>query len=155
MAEDNASHNTLKKFSDFTTNKEDGYPVYQRRNTGEIIRIRGFDMDNRWVIPYNPYLLARSDCHFNVEICSTIQAVKYLYKYVYKGHDRVSFNIGDANQNKPVDEIEQYQSGRWVSPLEAMWRIFGFDLYEMYPPVMPLNVHCCNQRSFPCTNSVN
>jgi hypothetical protein len=30
----------------------------------------------------------RYQCHINVEVCSSITAVKYLYKYVYKGHDR-------------------------------------------------------------------
>lgn len=29
------------------------------------------------------------DCHINVEVCLTIKAVKYLYKYMYKGHDKV------------------------------------------------------------------
>ena len=84
--------------------------------------IRGHQVDNRWVIPYNTYLLATFECHFNVEICSTVQAVKYLYKYVYKGHDRVSFNIGNSDDITPIDEIEKYQTGRWVSPLEeGIW----------------------------------
>ncbi|XP_021733043.1 uncharacterized protein LOC110699839 [Chenopodium quinoa] len=74
------------------------------------------------------------------KVCSTIKAVKYLYKYVYKGHDRISFKISATNDNK-VDEIEQFESGRWVSPCEGVWRIFGFDLYEIYPPVMPLPIH--------------
>jgi hypothetical protein len=26
-------------------------------------------------------------CHINDEVCSSITVVKYLYKYVYKGHD--------------------------------------------------------------------
>jgi hypothetical protein len=30
----------------------------------------------------------RYKCHINVEVCSSIMVVKYLYKYVYKGHDR-------------------------------------------------------------------
>jgi hypothetical protein len=30
----------------------------------------------------------RYQCHINVEVCSSITVVKYLYKYVYKGHDR-------------------------------------------------------------------
>jgi hypothetical protein len=48
----------------------------------------GFIFDYRWVIPYNPYLTMRYQCHINVEVCNSITAVKYLYKYVYKGHDR-------------------------------------------------------------------
>jgi hypothetical protein len=46
-----------------------------------------------WIVPYNPYLSTKYDCHLNVEVCSTIRAVKYLYKYVYKGHDRVLHEI--------------------------------------------------------------
>ncbi|XP_074299760.1 uncharacterized protein LOC141630921 [Silene latifolia] len=67
--------------------------------------------------------------------------VKYLYKYVYKGHDKISFNIAAGDAVQVVDEIQQYQSGRWVSSIEAMWRIYGFDLFEIYPPVMPLPIH--------------
>ncbi len=48
-----------------------------------------FVFDNPWVILYNPYLTIRYKCHINVEVCNSIAAVKYLYKYVYKGHDRV------------------------------------------------------------------
>ncbi|XP_074318892.1 uncharacterized protein LOC141655727 [Silene latifolia] len=137
-----------KPFASDTTNSDDGYPVYKRRDTGESAKIRGHDLNNQWVIPYNPYLLDLFDCHLNVEVCSTIQAVKYLYKYVYKGHDKISFNVAAEGEVKVVDEIEQYQSGRWVSPVEAIWRIYGFDLFEIHPPVMPLPVH------LPCMQSI-
>ncbi|KAH9624148.1 hypothetical protein KSS87_012813 [Heliosperma pusillum] len=70
-----------------------------------------------------------------------------LYKYVYKGRDRVSFNVQHQNEGRVVDEIEQYQSGRWVSPCEAAWRIFGFDLFEMHPAVMPLQIHLPNMQT--------
>ncbi len=42
---------------------------------------------NRWVVPYNPYFTMRYQCHINVEVYNSIIAVKYLYKYVYKGHN--------------------------------------------------------------------
>jgi len=35
------------------------------------------------VVPYNPILLMRFNCHINVEICCSIESVKYLYKYIY------------------------------------------------------------------------
>jgi len=98
-------------------------------------------MDSIWIIPYSPFLLATFDCHLNVEICSTIKAVKYLYKHVYKGHDCVSFSVARNHDNENNDEIQNYQSARWISPLEDAWRIFGFDLYDMHPPVQPLLVH--------------
>ncbi|XP_074313659.1 uncharacterized protein LOC141648846 [Silene latifolia] len=136
-----------KSFSVTTTTNIAGYPEYKRRDTGKTTPIRGHKMDNRWVIPYNPYLLALFDCHLNVEVCSTMHAVKYLYKYIYKGHDRISFSVTDSNDPKTVDEISQFQSGRWVSPCEAAWRIFGFDLFETHPPVMPLQVHLPNMQT--------
>ncbi|KAK9750512.1 hypothetical protein RND81_02G202000 [Saponaria officinalis] len=114
-----------KSFTSDTTKNDDGYPVYRRRQTGENVEIRGKTLNNSWVIPYNPYLMDLFDCHLNVEVCSTIQAVKYLYKYVYKGHDRISFNIPAEADVKLVDEIQEYQAGRWVSPVEAIWRIYG------------------------------
>src|SRR5436190_15828929 len=43
--------------------------------------------DNRHVAPYNAYLLKKYNCHINVEYVGSIRAVKYLYKYIYKGHD--------------------------------------------------------------------
>ncbi|XP_021744716.1 uncharacterized protein LOC110710693 [Chenopodium quinoa] len=129
-----------KLFCNETTNNKDGYPIYRRRVTGEQVTIRNAQLDNQWVIPYNPYLSMLFDCHLNVEVCSTIKAVKYLYKYVYKGHDRISYNVVGSN-SEPVDEIHQYQSGRWVPPCEAAWRIFSFDLFEMHPSVLPLQVH--------------
>ena len=93
-------------------------------------------------MPYNPYLLLRYNCHINVEICSRLKTVKYLYKYIYKGHDRVSHD-GD---NKGIDEIRDYQDARWVSAQEALWRIYDFKLNEIYPPVINLQLHIPNMQ---------
>ncbi|KAK9677012.1 hypothetical protein RND81_11G116000 [Saponaria officinalis] len=76
-----------------------------------------------------------------------VQAVKYLYKNVYKGHDKIAFNVVQKSQLQALDEIKHYQSGRWVSPCEAAWRIYGFDLFEMHPPVMPLPIHLPNMQT--------
>ncbi|KAG6679025.1 hypothetical protein I3842_14G110200 [Carya illinoinensis] len=112
-----------------------------RSDNGITVKLRGHNLDNRWVVPYNPYLLATFDCYINVEICSTIKAVKYLYKYVYKGHDRVAFNLVSQQTNQQIDKIQQFQSARWIAPPEAMWRIYGFIVNEMYPSVYSLHLH--------------
>ncbi|KAG6720710.1 hypothetical protein I3842_03G074600 [Carya illinoinensis] len=112
-----------------------------RSDNGITVKLRGHNLDNRWVVPYNPYLLATFDCHINVEICSTIKVVKYLYKYVYKGHDCVAFNLVSEQTNQQIDEIQQFQSARWIAPPEAMWRIYGFIVNEMYPSVYSLHLH--------------
>ena len=105
------------------------------------IRVKGYDLDNRWIIPYTPYLLALIDCHINVEICSTIKLVKYLYKYIFKGHDLVNFHIIADETPQDVDETKEFQRDRWVSPPEALWRIYAFRLNEMTPAVYSLQVH--------------
>ncbi|XP_056698246.1 uncharacterized protein [Spinacia oleracea] len=112
-----------KQFCHETTTIKDGFPLYRRRDTGDAVSIRKADLDN------------------------SIQEVKYLYKYVYKGHDMISFNVVQPGEQRSVDEIDQFQSGRWVSPCEAAWRIFGFDSYEMHPAVLPLQVHLPNMHT--------
>ncbi|XP_056689635.1 uncharacterized protein [Spinacia oleracea] len=134
-------NNYPKSFCFATVHGKKPYPVYRRRDNGKQVKVRGQILDNRWVVPYNPYLLAKFDCHINVEICSTVEAVKYLYKYIYKGHDRVAFHVYSNETKNEIDEIEQYQSGRWVSPPEAMWRIYKFALHEIYPSVQSLQLH--------------
>lgn len=133
-----------KKFCNSTTKGHDAYPVYRRRNNGLTIRVRGQQLDNRWVVPYNPFLLAKYNCHINVEICATVQSIKYIYKYICKGHDKINFHVGAGEGHQPVDEIKQYQSARWVSPQEAAGRIFRFTLTEMKPAVIHLQLHLEN-----------
>ncbi|XP_074291864.1 uncharacterized protein LOC141618681 [Silene latifolia] len=125
----------------------DDFPKNVCRDTGETVLVRKANIENRSAVPCNPYLLAMFDCHLNVEVCSTINAVKYLYKYVYKSHDRILFNVANGTASMLVDEIEKYQSGRWVSPLEAAWRIFGFNPFDTHPPVHPLPVHIRNGQT--------
>jgi hypothetical protein len=98
-------------------------------------------LDNRWVVPYNPYLIRSFNCHINVEACNNIKSVKYLFKYIYKGHDRPSVAVRenekkDANGN--VDEITDYKEARWVGSPEEIWRIYDFDLHQCHPPVLAL-----------------
>ena len=67
---------------------DDGYPMYMQREGGRIIQVKGVMVDNRWIVPFNPFLSMKYKAHINVEVCSIITTVKYLYKYVYKGHDK-------------------------------------------------------------------
>lgn len=147
MKKNNLCKNSYPRaYSNETTQTADAYPIYRRRNNGVAVNVRKAKLDNRWVVPYNAYLLAKFDCHINVEICSTIKAVKYIYKYICKGCDRISFSVTSNNHSTLIDEIEQYQSGRWVSPPEAVWRIFRFTLGEIKPAVIHLQLHLENHQ---------
>jgi hypothetical protein len=136
-----------RDFSDATLQGKDSYPIYRCRDHGSNEKVRGYELDNRWVIPYNPYLLRLFNCHINVEASGSIKAIKYLFKYIYKGHDRASVAVRDANNaNGDVDEIKQYRDARWVTPPEAIWRIFSFDLSQNSPRVMQLQLHLENMH---------
>ena len=87
-----------KNYNKQTYEDDNGYPIYRRRKTTSI-KIGNYNIDNQWVVPYNPYLSTKYNAHINVEICSTIKAVKYLYKYIYKGHDKIVHAISDNNGN--------------------------------------------------------
>ncbi|KAM5582463.1 hypothetical protein ABKV19_002737, partial [Rosa sericea] len=124
-----------KPFSANTFQGNDSYPIYRRRDVhpnAESDFNQSRQVDNSWVIPYNPWLLTKYDCHINVEVCCSIKSVKYLYKYVYKGPDRVTFEVRpEANE----DEIRNFVDARWVCAPEALWRIFKFVMNRMYPSV--------------------
>ena len=136
-----------RELTDHTMAGNDSYPIYRRRPSDEdnhdrfMITNKNILLDNGWTVPHNLFLATKFNCHINVEIVSTVKAVKYLYKYVYKGPDRCTVELG------PVDEIKDYVDARYVSPPEAAWRLFGFDLYENKPAVYRLEVHTPDRQS--------
>ncbi|XP_024310358.1 uncharacterized protein LOC112268667 [Brachypodium distachyon] len=64
-----------RQFCPATQQGKDSYPIYRRRDDGQRVRIRGTYLDNRWVVPYNPSLLMRYNCHINIHQ----KNVHYLY----------------------------------------------------------------------------
>ena len=110
------------------------------------VNVRNDILVNRWVVPYNPYLLSRYNCHINIEISSGAKAVKHLYKYIYKSHDKIAVNISQNDGDIIIDEIKQYQDVQWVSLQEAIWRIFELDLNEIYPAIIILQLHLPNNQ---------
>ncbi|KAG0610723.1 hypothetical protein M758_7G086700 [Ceratodon purpureus] len=95
-----------KFFQDQTAMDQDGYPLYRRRNDGRSFEKHGFFFNNSHVVPYNPDLIRKYNCHINIEVCAFVQAVKYIDKYIYKGHDRATLTIGEEQ-----DEIKRSIGG--------------------------------------------
>jgi hypothetical protein len=75
MFEGKCSKRFPKPRQDFTSDDKDGYPIYRRRCQRTYERY-GVLIDDRWVVPYNPALLWKYKAHLNVEVCSTLHAVK-------------------------------------------------------------------------------
>ncbi|XP_054782778.1 uncharacterized protein LOC129290098 [Prosopis cineraria] len=137
-----------KKFNNQTVIDEDGYPTYKRRNDGRDIEVKGIHLDNRFVVPYNSVLLTMFQAHINVEKCNHSTSIKYLFKYISKGNDRVVATIYDNS-----DEIQQYYNCRYISACEGSWRIFGFDIHHRHPSVERLSFHLPNQQPIVYSNT--
>ncbi|KAK7273081.1 hypothetical protein RIF29_14127 [Crotalaria pallida] len=135
--------NFPKMFCEQTRQGIDSYPEYRRRNTEPIQINRNVAVDNGWVVAFNDWLLLKYDCHINVEVCSSIKSIKYLYKYVYKGPDRIAMEV---HRGTAIDEIQQYVDARWICAPEAFWKIFRFTLYKLYPSVQRLHIHLPNRH---------
>jgi hypothetical protein len=115
--------------------------VLLRRRMGEsAVTESGRCVDNRHISPYVPYFVLKYDCHFNVQPCIDVHAIKYLYKYVYKGPDRAAATCRSADQYVD-DEISRWQDMRWFTSYEASWRLLGFLLSYASHSVTRLDVH--------------
>ncbi len=140
------------KFQSETVTNINRYPIYRRRDTGNTIVVHGIELDNHWVVPHNVYLSTKYDAHINVEVYNNIRAVKYLFKYVYKRHDRATVEISCQSDNATegnvvdIDEIKKYLNYRYVYASEATWRIFKFDMHEQFLTVERLQYHLPNQQ---------
>ena len=135
-----------KNFNAATEITSDGHPKYKRSNNGEYVIKGGQRLYNQNVVPYSPYLLLKFQCHINVECCTSIKSVKYIYKYIYKGFDCANVTITSTNPNRnieidPNNEILQYISGRYISPPEAMWRLYQYPMHWRSHTIERLNVH--------------
>ena len=110
-----------KRFLEVTSVDKDGYPLYRRRDNGRVMEKNRVNIDNRYVVPHNRFLLVKYNAHINVEWCNQHRSIKYLFKYVNKGHDRVTaaFYEESRNPNKHEyeDEISIYYDCRYISPL--------------------------------------
>ncbi|GJW36069.1 hypothetical protein Tco_0058989 [Tanacetum coccineum] len=133
---------------------------YKRRDTGVTTIRQNMGLDNRYVVPYNKQLLLAFYAHINVEYCGWTMLIKYLFKYISKGTDRVVARISRnnppsvdpstaASTSQPqivIDEIKNYLDARYVSPHEACWRIFEFEIHYREPAVQILAVHLQNMQ---------
>ncbi|GJW37884.1 DNA helicase [Tanacetum coccineum] len=99
MKGDKCSKNFPKKINQKTFFDENGHVHYRRRDTS-ISNIRNqFKLDNSYVVPYNRHLLLAFQAHINVEYYGWSMLIKYLFKYISKGTDKVF-----ACASKPIGE---------------------------------------------------
>ncbi len=80
-----------------------------------------------------------AQCLFiNIEVYNNICVVKYLFKYIYKGHQSAIVQISRQSDNATernvvkANEIKKYLDSHSVFVSEVVWRIFKFDMHERF-----------------------
>ena len=96
---------------------------------------------NSWITPYNPLLLNTFKSHINIEYVHSVKSIKYLIGYHFKGEDLVS--VEGLNQ---FDETALYATRRYISSCHAYWRIAEFNVIDLEPSVLQLNIHLPDQQ---------
>ncbi|KAJ4806202.1 hypothetical protein LUZ62_018768 [Rhynchospora pubera] len=159
MRDGKCKKNFPKDYAGSTILTHDEFVRYRRRDLGITARKNGCLLDNRHVVPHNIKMLIKYDAHINVERCHSSSTVKYLFKYISKGHDRamvtiqrgpVSVSTTSSQQETAqttMDEIRYYLDCRYLTPHESIWRVFSYDVHYSYPSVERLPVHLPSQNN--------
>lgn len=139
-----------KKYNDNTYFDDKGHVHYRRRKTSHFVQRGEIQLDNTYVVPYNRLLCLIFHAHINVEYCGWSMLIKYLFKYISKGTDRIAARVTRPIADKTtssdvpkiqIDEIQNFIDGRFICPHEACWRIFNFPIHHREPAVQILAVH--------------
>lgn len=85
------------------------------------------------------------NCHINVEFVASIKAIQYLFKYQLKGSDQARISV-QADDSHCMDEITVFQNKRYVSSMEASWKILEFPIVEVVPAIVRLPLHLEDQQ---------
>ncbi|XP_035837306.1 uncharacterized protein LOC118485145 [Helianthus annuus] len=148
-----------KNYCEETFIRNDCWPCYKRPNNSRVVKVGSQDikLDDRYVVSYNRELLVKYGCHINVEWCNQGMLVKYLFTYINKGPDRATVVLEGA-QNRTTfasllhneNEIEEYLNCRYISSIEACWKIFEFEMKYRDVAVerLPFQEEGCNRVYF-------
>ena len=114
-----------KNFQPATIVDQDGFPVYRRRDTRRTVQKQDVHLDNRFVVPYSPHLLLKYRTHLNVEWCNQSTSIKYMFKYINKGFERITTTLlnhhtSNGAHSQVQDEIKQYLDCRYASILTSL-----------------------------------
>ena len=81
----------------------------------------------------------------NVEVCTTVRSVKYIFKYIHKGNDAAHVEIRQNYLNH--DEILQHLNVRYVGPHQAVFRIMQYKMHDKSHIIIRLAVHLPLQQN--------
>nr|GEU92892.1 DNA helicase [Tanacetum cinerariifolium] len=143
VKESKCSKNFLKRYNSTTYFDKDSYAHYRRRETNIYTTRRGVDLDNTNIVPYNRDLCLTFHAHINVEYCGWNMLIKYLFKYISKGTDRIVAQITRRVGESPlpsdraqiqVDEIQNFVDGRYIfTDPQKLWSKYWRRMFDDIP----------------------
>ena len=133
-------------FASETTIGDERQKSVLRRRRGDhwSATVDGRTITNQWVVSYNAALLLKYECHLNVEVVTATYAIKYLFKYLFKGSDNASAAI--HAHKRVLDQIGRYQDHRYLGSAEAAWRLFKFSIHDLTDHVERMIVEIPEER---------
>jgi hypothetical protein len=109
------------------------------------------DEEDRLIVSHIPWLILKYDCHINIEFSTGVQLFQYLFKYFFKPLDSANWKVTiehladniprSLGGRKPIDEIRDYERGRYLSSIEAATRLASFHITQKEPGVKRLPIH--------------
>ncbi|GBO15597.1 hypothetical protein AVEN_176589-1 [Araneus ventricosus] len=94
-------------------------------------------------MPYNPYITKKYSARINIEICTSIKSIKYIFVYLYTDHDCAKIVFEDNGQGSFIwDGIKTFLDARYVSAPEAIWRLLEEKTYEKSHAIIRLPGNC-------------
>ncbi|GJU33401.1 DNA helicase [Tanacetum coccineum] len=107
-----------------------GHTYYRRRDTGVHVVKGESKLDNDDVLPYNRALCLAFEAYINLEYFGWSMLIKYLFKYISKGPDRILAKISTfeastsaTGGSTQIDEIQNYIDGPpklWAKHWQSM-----------------------------------
>ena len=133
-------------YQDASTIGDERQKAKLRRRQGDMwtADTNGRRVTNQWVVPYNAALLMKFQCHLNIEIVTASYAIKYLFKYLFKGGDSASAAVHATS--RILDKISHYEEKRYLGSSEAFWRLFKFPMHDMTNTVVRMVVQLPEER---------
>ncbi|XP_076881485.1 uncharacterized protein LOC143529609 [Bidens hawaiensis] len=106
---DNSCSKIPKKFQNEMSIDYNGFPVYRRRDLGNVVVKSAVNLYNRHVVPYNKKLLKKYKAQINVEWCNQEGSIKYFFKYINKGPDRATISLVQEKTDNQDESSNGYR----------------------------------------------
>ncbi len=121
------------------------YSLYRKCQNDHIwmkhVNDRDVYLNNTWVMLYNSYLTHKYSAHINVEICKSIQIIKYIYKYMYKEKDQTIMKLKNN-----LNEITCHLNDHYISLNQTVWNLFEFCSHIENSFIMHLIMHFSDEQ---------